>query len=105
MKLNEQQMEQSMSRIGHCIDNCPTKGFWGIAKAEMYNLYKFMNETSLQKAIEQYIYFYNHERLQERFCNRTPMEVRTDALEADEPEQYPISENKRIQRYKAKFAA
>ena len=105
MKLNAQQMEQSMSRVGRCIDNCPTEGFWGIVKAEMYNLYKFTDEASLRNAIEQYIHFYNYERLQERFGNRTPMEVRIAALEADKPEQYPISENKRIQQYKAKFAA
>lgn len=105
MKLNTQQMEQSMSRVGHCIDNCPTEGLWGIVKAEMYNLYKFTNEASLQAAIEQYIHFYNYERLQERFGNRAPMDVRIAALKAAKPEQYPIPENKRIQQYKAKFAA
>ena len=25
-KLSQQAMEQSMSRVGHCIDNCPTEG-------------------------------------------------------------------------------
>ena len=49
--------------------------------------------------------FYYYERLQEGFGNRTPMEERLAALEADKPEQYPIPENKRIQKYKAKFAA
>ena len=33
------------------------------------------------------------------------MEVRTAALNAKNPEQFPITENKRIQKYKAKFAA
>lgn len=28
-KLEKQEMEQSMSREGHCIDNGPTEGFWG----------------------------------------------------------------------------
>ncbi|MDE7156449.1 MAG: DDE-type integrase/transposase/recombinase [Lachnospiraceae bacterium] len=28
-KLEKQEMEQSMSRVGHCIDNGPTEGFWG----------------------------------------------------------------------------
>ena len=27
-KLSNQGMEQSMSRVGHCIDNGPTEGFW-----------------------------------------------------------------------------
>ena len=104
-KLSQQAMEQSMSRVGHCIDNCPTEGFWGVLKAEMYYLTKFSNETELRDAIDKYIYFYNYERFQERFNTRTPMEVRTEALVADTPEQFPIAENKRIQLYKAKFAA
>ena len=29
-KLLAQGMQQSMSRVGHCIDNGPTEGFWGI---------------------------------------------------------------------------
>lgn len=35
-KLQEQGMEQSMSKVGCCIDNGPTEGFWGIIKSEMY---------------------------------------------------------------------
>ena len=105
MKLKVQGMAQSMSRIGRCIDNCPTEGFWGIVKAEMFHLKKFKNEASLRTAIDEYIHFYNCERLQERFGNRTPMEVRLAAAAADTPVQYPIPENKRIQKYKARFVA
>ena len=104
-KLRGQEMKQSMSRVGHCIDNGPTEGFWGIVKAEMFYLYKFEDEASLRRAIAKYIYFYNYERLQERFGNRAPMDVRMEALNSPNPVQYPIPENKRIQRYKAKFAA
>ena len=98
-------MEQSMSRVAHCIDNCPTEGFWGIVKTEMYYLCRFESEAELRKAVEDYIHFYNYERFQERFGTKTPMEVRTAALAAATPAQYPIAENKRIQKYKAQFAA
>jgi transposase InsO family protein len=104
-KLSSRGMVQSMSRVGHCIDNGPTEGFWGIIKAEMYYLHKFEDETALRSAIERYIHFYNCERFQERFGNRTPMEVRMEALNSDEAVQYPIPENKRIQKYKEKFAS
>jgi len=104
-KLSTQAMEQSMSRVGHCIDNCPTEGFWGILKAEMFNLNKFSNEAELRDAIDKYIHFYNYERFQERFNTRTPMEVRAEALATDTPKQFPIAENKRIQKYKSKFVA
>lgn len=104
-KLKNQEMTQSMSRVGHCIDNGPTEGFWGIIKSEMYYLQTFKDERSMRSAIEKYIHFYNYERFQERFENRTPMEVRAEALNSDKPALYPISENRRIQKYKAKFAA
>ena len=94
-----------MSRVGHCIDNGPTEGFWGIIKSEMYYLQTFKDEKSLRSAIEKYIHFYNYERFQERFGNQTPMEIRWAALNADKPILYPIPENKRIQKYKAKFVA
>ncbi len=105
VKLSKQAMEPSMSRVSHCIDNGPTEGFWGIVKAEMYYLTKFSNERELRKAIDHYIHFYNYERFQERFGTRTPMEVREAAMVAEIPEQFPIAENKRIQKFKAKFAA
>ena len=103
-KVLKQGMEQSMSRVAHCLDNGPTEGFWGIIKSEMYYLRSFRNEKSLRSAIEKYIHFYNHERFQERFNNQTPLEVRTAALNSEEAAFYPIPQNKRIQRYKAKFA-
>ena len=104
-KLDNQRMVQSMSRVAHCIDNGPAEGFWGIIKAEMYYLQKFESEKSLRTAIDKYIHFYNYERFQERFGGRTPMEVRMQALNSDKPVVYPIPENKRILRYKERFAA
>ena len=104
-KVQKQGMEQSMSRVAHCIDNGPTEGFWGIIKSEMYYLQTFKDEKSLRSAIEKYIHFYNNERFQARFENQTPMEVRMAALNSDKPALYPVPENKRIRKYKAKFAA
>ena len=104
-KLREQGMTQSMSRVGHCIDNGPTENFWGIVKSEMYYRNTFTDEQSLRKAVAEYMAFYSTERIQERFKGKTPAEVRAEALVADTPIQYPIPENKRIQKYKARYAA
>ena len=99
-KLSEDNIIQSMSRVGRCIDNGPTEGFWGIIKSEMYYLRKFHSFDELKTSIDDYMNFYNNERLQERFNDMTPMEVRIEALETTkEPIQYPIKENKRIQKY------
>ena len=104
-KLQEHGMQQSMSRVGHCIDNGPTENFWSIVKSEMYYLNTFTDEASLRKAIAEYMTFYSTERMQERFKGKTPAEVRAEALATDTPVQYPIPENKRIQKYKARYAA
>ena len=104
-KLVKQEMRQSMSRVGHCIDNGPIEGFWGIIKSEMYQMYTITNETSLKYAIRDYIRFYREERFQDRYHNKTPLEVRIEALTSDIAKEYPIPENKRINKYKAKWCA
>ena len=104
-KLRKQGMTQSMSRVSCCIDNGPTENFWGIVKSEMYYLNAFTDEKTLHKAIADYMAFYSNERVQSRFKGKTPAEVRAEALATDKPAQYPIPVNKRIQKYKARYAA
>ena len=96
---------QSMSRVGHCIDNGPTEGFWGIIKSEMYQMYDITDESSLRFAIKDYIRFYSEERPQDRYHCKTPLEVRAEALSTATPQQYLIPKNKRIEKYKEKWCA
>lgn len=42
---------------------------------------------------------------EERFHCKTPLEVRSEALSAETPTQYPIAENKGIEAYKTKWYA
>lgn len=104
-KLEDNEMIQSMSRVGHCIDNGPTEGFWGIIKSEMYQMYKITDEMSLRNAIRDYMRFYRDERPQSRYNCKTPSEVRLEALSSAIPQAYPIAQNKRIEKYKAKWCA
>lgn len=101
-KLSDQGMQQSMSRVGHCIDNGPTEGFWGIIKTEMYAMYDITDEASLRYAIKDYIRFYSEERIQNRYNNKTPLELRNDFLKNRVQKEYPIPENKRIKKYREK---
>lgn len=73
-KLQVAGMKQSMSRVAHCIDNGPMEGLWGILKREMYYGHKFTSQDQLIQAISNYIYYYNHQRLQRRLHIMTPME-------------------------------
>lgn len=75
-KLDGQNMEQSMSRVGKCIDNGPMEGFWGILKCEMYYLRHFETYEELVEAIEQFIHYYNYERRQHRLNSLSPMNYR-----------------------------
>lgn len=72
-------MTQSMSRVGKCIDNGPMEAFWGTIKCEKYYLNKYDTFEELVKAIDEYIYFYNYDRLQEKLNGLSPMEFRAKA--------------------------
>ena len=80
-KLEKQGMEQSMSRVGRCIDNGPMEGFWGILKCEMYYLNQFETYEELVAAIEQFIHYYNHQRRQHKL-NCLPPATYRSLLEA-----------------------
>ena len=73
-RLKKHHMKQSMSRVAHCIDNGPMEGFWGILKRETYYGRKFNEREALGKAIENYIDYYNNERIQRKLHLMTPLE-------------------------------
>lgn len=79
-KLDKQKAVQSMSRVSRCIDNGPMEGFWGIIKSEMYYLNKFDTFEELHLAIDNYIRFYNEERLQKKLGCLAPLEFRSQAM-------------------------
>ena len=60
----EYNITPSMSRRGNCYDNALAENFFGILKTEC--IYRHKPETFEQanKMIDDYIYFYNHERIQ-----------------------------------------
>ena len=80
-KLDKQGIQQSMSRVGRCIDNGPMEGFWGILKCEMYYLNQFETYEELVAAVEQFIYYYNHQRRQHKL-NCLPPATYRSLLEA-----------------------
>ena len=73
-KLIKANMKQSMSRVGRCIDNGPMEGFWGILKREMYFGHRFTSRDELIKAINDYMHYYNENRLQRGLNIMTPLE-------------------------------
>lgn len=81
-KLEAAGMEQSMSRVAHCIDNGPMEGFWGILKRERYYGKRFTSKQELVQMIENYIRYYNMRRVQRNLGILTPMEKHNIAFAA-----------------------
>ena len=72
---------QSMSRKGNCYDNAVMENFFGHLKSEMYHGERFISVKEFYQAIDDYIFWYNNYRLQQRFKGLTPMEYRNQTLE------------------------
>jgi transposase InsO family protein len=74
---------QSMSRKGNCLDNCIMENFFGKMKNEMFYGHEFEFKTldELEKAMEEYIFYYNNERIQVRLKGLTPCQYRSQTLE------------------------
>ena len=54
----------SMSRRGNCYDNAMAENFFSILKTECIYRLKPKTLTEAREAIDRYIHFYNHERIQ-----------------------------------------
>lgn len=74
--LKAEDMIQSMSRPGECIDNGPMESFFGKVKSERYHLKrKYGYYTSLEHIVDditQYIHFYNYRRPQRNLFGVSP---------------------------------
>ncbi len=82
--LQDKGIIQSMSRKGNCLDNCVMENFFGKLKCEMFygHEYEFNTIEELKQAIEEYIAYYNNERIQTRLKGLTPCQARNQALQS-----------------------
>jgi len=65
----------SMSRRGNCYDNAMAENFFGIPKAECLRRHKPRTVQEAQLLIDNFIFFYNNERIQLK-SKLTPLELR-----------------------------
>ena len=82
-KLKEHGIIQSMSRKGNCYDNCIIETFFGRMKTEMF--YGQQKEYSsfevFEKAVQEYINYYNNERIQKKTKWTPPAVYRKVSME------------------------
>ena len=81
--LQDKGIIQSMSRKGNCLDNCVMENFFGKLKNEMFygHEYEFNSINELKQSIDEYIYYYNNERIQVKLKGLTPCQARDQALQ------------------------
>lgn len=65
----------SMSRKGNCLDNAPTENFFSHLKEELLRHIRIKDFQEALQIVEDYIYFFNHERIQLK-TKLTPFEFR-----------------------------
>ncbi|WP_227859119.1 IS3 family transposase, partial [Clostridioides sp. ES-S-0056-01] len=75
-RLKDNGIIQSMSRKGNCWDNAPIESFFSHFKSELIYLIDTTDPKKMISLINDYIYFYNNERIQLK-NGMSPIEYRT----------------------------
>ncbi len=78
--LKENNIKQSMSRKGNCLDNALMESFFGSLKCETIYIEKPKTIEALEKQIHDYIDYYNHERIQLKLKGLSPVKYRAQSL-------------------------
>jgi transposase InsO family protein len=78
--LKDKGILQSFSRKGNCMDNSLMENFFGIMKNEMYYGYEYKTLEELRKAMEEYITYYNTERINIKRKGLSPLQFRQQSL-------------------------
>jgi len=73
--VNQYNITPSMSRRANCWDNAPMENFFGHLKEEYLRHFKNPTFEQAQQLIEEYIHFYNYERIQLK-TKQTPYQRR-----------------------------
>ncbi len=61
---------------GNCLDNSPMENFFSVLKREMYYGVEFDSYDKLVKEIEEYIKWYNEDRIKTKLKGMSPVDYR-----------------------------
>ena len=75
--LAEHNITQSMSRKGNCMDNGAMENFFGRLKVEMFYGEHFESVDDFIQALDNYIHYYNNERISLKLNGMSPVQYRT----------------------------
>lgn len=74
-QLRKYRLQPSMSRQGNALDNAPAESFFSHLKEEALRHHVFSSLEEVQPIVDDYIHFYNYERIQLK-TKLTPFELR-----------------------------
>ena len=74
--LDSRAITQSMSRKGNCHDNASMESFFGTLKSEFFYLNTFNSIEELQVGIDEYIEYYNQDRIKLKLVGLSPIDYR-----------------------------
>ncbi|WP_153000579.1 IS3 family transposase, partial [Pseudomonas syringae] len=78
-KLSVRGVKQSMSRKGNCLDNAAMESFFGTLKSEFFYLKQFESIDELKAGLDEYIHYYNHDRIKLKLNGQSPVKYRAQA--------------------------
>ena len=78
-RLRQKGIIQSMSRKGNCLDNAVIENFFGHLKSELLYLQKFESIEHFKKELEEYIQYYNNDRIKIGLNKLSPVKYRTQS--------------------------
>lgn len=74
--LKENNIHQSMSRKGNCLDNSVMENFFGLLKSELLYLQKFKSVEDFRKELKRYLHYYNFDRIKLKLNGMSPVQYR-----------------------------
>lgn len=78
--LREHHVQHSVSYKGSCVDNAPIESWFSALKTESIYLNDKLSEDEMIAIVDQYVKYYNEERLQEKIKELSPIDYRKQAL-------------------------
>ncbi|MEO0061219.1 MAG: hypothetical protein RL343_837 [Actinomycetota bacterium] len=73
-------IKQSMSRKGNCLDNAVAENFFGHFKEEFLRQQSFTSLEQFKTQLDQYIHWFNNDRIRLKLKGLSPVEYRTQSL-------------------------
>ncbi|MDE8033565.1 IS3 family transposase [Actinobacillus equuli subsp. equuli] len=78
--LAENDIKASMSRKGNCLDNAAMESFFGRLKVECFYGKRFKTVGEIERAVMDYVRYYNEERIQLKLNGLSPIQYQNQSI-------------------------